>query len=33
MIGNCYFVAALAALSEWPVRVEKLFASTKTNEK
>jgi calpain-15 len=33
MIGDCYFVAALAAISEWPGRVEKIFASTKTNKK
>jgi hypothetical protein len=31
MLGDCYFVAALATLAEWPERVEKLFASTMSN--
>lgn len=33
MLGDCYFVAALASLAEWPNRVEKIFASTVSNEK
>ena len=33
MLGDCYFVAALASLAEWPHRVEKIFASTRANEK
>jgi calpain-15 len=32
-LGNCYLLAALATLSEWPGRVEKIFAATKTNKK
>jgi calpain-15 len=31
MLGDCYFVAALATLAEWPERVEKLFVSKTTN--
>ena len=33
MLGDCYFVAALASLAEWPHRVEKIFASNTANEK
>ena len=33
MLGDCYFVAALASLAEWPHRVEKIFASGRTNNK
>ena len=31
MLGDCYFVAALATLAEWPDRVRKLFVSDTTN--
>ena len=31
MLGDCYFVAALATLAEWPDRVTKLFVSSKRN--
>jgi calpain-15 len=33
MLGDCYFVAALASLAEWPHRIERIFASTRANEK
>jgi calpain-15 len=29
MLGDCYFVAALATLAEWPDRVKKIFVSSK----
>ena len=28
MLGDCYFVASLATLAEWPERVEKIFVSS-----
>jgi len=31
MLGDCYFVAALATLAEWPERVKKIFVAEKTN--
>lgn len=31
MLGDCYFVASLATLAEWPDRVKKIFVSDKTN--
>jgi hypothetical protein len=31
MLGDCYFVAALATLAEWPDRVKKIFVSDKSN--
>ena len=31
MLGDCYFVASLATLAEWPERVKKIFVSDKTN--
>ena len=31
MLGDCYFVAALATLAEWPDRVRKIFVTTKAN--
>lgn len=27
MLGDCYFVAALATLAEWPDRVKNIFTS------
>ena len=32
MLGDCYFVAALATLAEWPERVKKIFVTSKTNK-
>jgi len=32
MLGDCYFVAALATLAEWPDRVKKIYASDKANQ-
>ena len=31
MLGDCYFVAALATLAEWPDRVKRLFVSDVSN--
>ena len=31
MLGDCYFVASLATLAEWPDRVKRIFVSDKTN--
>jgi calpain-15 len=31
MLGDCYFVAALATLAEWPDRVKKIFVSEQAN--
>jgi calpain-15 len=31
MLGDCYFVAALATLAEWPERVKKVFVTPKSN--
>lgn len=31
MLGDCYFVASLATLAEWPDRVKKCFVSDKAN--
>lgn len=32
MLGDCYFVAALATLAEWPERVEKIFVTKKADQ-
>ena len=32
MLGDCYFVAALATLAEWPKRVEKIFITAKSEK-
>jgi len=32
MLGDCYFVAALATLAEWPDRVRKIYTTTKANK-
>ena len=31
MLGDCYFVASLATLAEWPDRVKRIFVSDATN--
>ena len=32
MLGDCYFVAALATLAEWPERVERIFVTKKADQ-
>ena len=32
MLGDCYYVAALATLAEWEKRVKKIYVSTKVNQ-
>lgn len=31
-IGNCWFISAVAALAEFPGRIEKLFLNTKNEQ-
>jgi hypothetical protein len=32
MLGDCYFLAALACLAEYPDRIKKLFIDTEFNQ-
>jgi len=32
MLGDCYFVAALATLAEWPERVKKIYVTDSANQ-
>jgi hypothetical protein len=33
LIGNCYLLAAIASLAEWPNRIERMLATKKKNRK
>jgi len=32
LVGNCYYLASIAALAEWPERIQNVFVTKEVNK-